>query len=469
MDWLVDRVFPFRRLTIWLGLLLLVVVVLALALTALLVLPSLDSSLVDNRVETVARSAQQSSATFQTNFENALRGASGTPDTDALAVAYGNLTNTDAAVYQLLGAQLTPVTSLAPPTASAMAMAAATGTGVHAGVITVGDRRFAQAAYPMDIAGTRYVVTLSSSLADVDQSVQLTIRRSALGALIAIPLAVGIGALAAALLTRRLRRLERSAREISHGHLDEAIRDRGRDEIGDLAVALDRMRDEIAATDAARRAFVANASHELRTPVFALAGFLELLVDEQDEATRQRFLATMQDQVDRLTRLATDLLDLSRLDAGKVPLEHVPIELAAIAERTAGDHAAVATQRGATIAVDAVSAIAIGDEARIGQIVRVLVDNALRHNPEGVALRIATGSDAVAAWIAVEDSGPRIPDAEAAAIFTRFARGSGAGEGSGLGLAIASELATRMGGRLVLDQSGARKAFRLELAADAGG
>ena len=75
MDWLVDRVFPFRRLTVWLGLLLLVVIVLALALTAVLVLPSLDDSLVSNRVDTVARSAGQSAATFQTNFENALQGA----------------------------------------------------------------------------------------------------------------------------------------------------------------------------------------------------------------------------------------------------------------------------------------------------------------------------------------------------------------------------------------------------------
>ena len=468
MDWLVDRVFPFRRLTVWLGLLLLIVILLALALTALLVLPSLDESLVSNRVDTVARSAGQSAATFQTNFENALQGASGSPDTDALAAAYGNLTNTDAAVYQLVGARLVPVTAPAPPTVSDVAIAAAQSSGVERGVVRLGGNRYAQAAYPMEVAGSRYVVTLSSSLADVDQSVRLTIRRSLLGALIAIPLAVVIGALAAALLTRRLRRLERSAREISHGRLDEPIRDRGKDEIGDLAVALDRMRDEIAATDAARRAFVANASHELRTPVFALAGFLELLVDEEDEATRARFLATMQDQVDRLTRLATDLLDLSRLDAGKVPLEHVPIELAAIAERTAMDLAAVAAKRGTTIAVEAVPALAVGDEARIGQIVRVLVDNAIRHNPEGVAIVVATAADDAAAWVEVRDSGPRIPDAEVAAIFTRFARGTGAGEGSGLGLAIASELAARMGGRLLLDQDGPRKAFRLELAADRG-
>ncbi|MGI9117868.1 MAG: sensor histidine kinase [Gaiellales bacterium] len=470
MDWLVDRVFPFRRLTIWLGLLLLVVIVLALALTAVLVLPTLDESLVSNRVDTVARSADQSAATFQSNFENALAGSAGSPDTDALTAAYGQLTNTDAAVYQVMGpTELVPVTAPTPPGGSAVAEAAATRPGIAKGVVSVGGTRMAQAAYPMEIAGTRYVVLLSSTLDDVDASVALTIRQSLIGALIAVPLAVVIGALAAALLTRRLRRLERSARQIAAGRLDEPIRDRGKDEIGDLAVALDRMRDEIAATDAARRAFVANASHELRTPVFALAGFLELLVDEDDEDTRRQFLATMQDQVGRLTKLATDLLDLSRLDAGKVPMEHEPIELAAIAERIAGDLAPLAAKSGAVLTVDAQPAMAVGDEARIGQITRVLIDNALRHNPAGVEIHVTTAHADGTAAIVVEDTGPRIPAEDEAAIFTRFARGTQAGEGSGLGLAIASELALRMGGRLVLDQRGARKAFRLELRADTDG
>ena len=468
MDWLVDRVFPFRRLTVWLCLLLLVVIVLALALTALLVLPSLEESLVGNRIDTVAKSAEQSAPTFQSNFENALNGAAGTPDTDAVTAAYGQLTNTDAAVYQALGpTNLVPVTAMAPQDPSTVALAAASGSGVHEGVVGSGSNRRAEASYAMTIGGTQYVVVLSSKLDDVDQSVTLTIRRSILGALIAVPLAVLIGAFAAALLARRLRRLERSARQIAAGRLDEPIRDRGRDEIGELASALERMRDEIAATDASRRAFVANASHELRTPVFALSGFLELLMDEEDEATRTQFLATMQDQVERLTKLATDLLDLSRLDAGKVPMEHEPIQLAAVAERIAGDLTPIAAKRGAAITVATVPAMAVGDEARIGQITRVLIDNAVRHNPEGVEIHVGTELADGTATIVVADTGPRIADEEVAAIFTRFSRGTRAGDGSGLGLAIASELAARMGGRLVLDQTGPRKAFRLELRADA--
>ena len=284
--------------------------------------------------------------------------------------------------------------------------------------------------------------------------------------MIALPLAVIVGALAAALLTRRIRRLERASSRIADGNLSEPIVDRGMDELGGLAVALDQMRNELASTDLARRAFVANASHELRTPVFALSGFLELLIDEEDEAMRKQFLATMQDQVERLTRLATDLLDLSRLDAGKFVVVREPVELAEAATRIALDLTPVANRRGATIVIETTPAMALGDETRIGQITRVLIDNAMRHNPEGVTIWVRTAQRGDATAVIVEDSGPPIPPAEAATIFSRFARGSGAGEGSGLGLAIASELADRMGGRLVLDQSGPHKLFRLELPAD---
>ena len=467
MDWLVDRIFPFRRLTVWLGVLVFGVSLITLLLTALLVLPSLDQSLVDERVDTVATAAESSAPAFASNFSNARRGALTTADTDSLTAAYGAITNAQATVYQVVaGDQLAAVTQPAPSSPGAVARRAASSTGVERGVGQRGDARVAEAAYTMQIGGTRYVVLLQSDLGNVDAAVALTQRRSVLGALLALPLAVAAGALGAALLTRRIRRLEQASTRIANGNLSTPIEDRGQDEINDLAMSLDRMRDELAATDAARRAFVANASHELRTPVFAISGFLELLLDEDDEEHRRSFLATMKDQVDRLTRLATDLLDLSRLDAGKVTIEREPVELSAVADSVARDLAPIAARRSVTLAVDPGAAMALGDETRIGQIARVLVDNAVRHNPVGVEILIASEREGAVARLRVEDSGPHIPDTEVTKIFTRFSRGSGAGEGSGLGLAIASELAERMGGRLFLDQSGPHKAFCLNLEAD---
>ncbi len=463
MDWLVDRVFPFRRLTVWLGALVLGVSALALILSVLLVLPSLDQGLVDQRVAGIAASAESTGPTFADNFAAAL----GSGREEDVVVAYGALTDSLVTVYEAPGdGTLQVVASMDEPGPSPVAAAALTAPGVQAGVTGRRPDRVAEAAFALRVDDGRYIVLLREPLDDVDAAVDLTWRRSLLGALIALPLAVLVGALAAALLTRRIRRLERASTRIAEGNLAAPIEDRGRDEIGQLAVSLDRMRGELERVDAARRAFVSNASHELRTPVFALSGYLELLLEEEDPATRQRFLGVMQDQIDRLTRLATDLLDLSRLDAGRIPVEREPVELAAVAEGVVRDLGPAAAKRSAVLRAEAAPAMALADETRIGQVARILVDNALRHNPEGVEVVVRTVAADGTAALVVEDSGPPIAAGEERAVFARFSRGTGAGEGSGLGLAIASELAERMGGRLVLDQTGPRKAFRVELAAD---
>ena len=112
---------------------------------------------------------------------------------------------------------------------------------------------------------------------------------------------------------------------IAEGKFDQPVVDHGEDELGELAAAFDRMRVQLAQLDTARKEFVANASHELRTPLFSLGGFLELMSDEDlDEETRAGFLATTREQVERLTRLSADLLDLSRMDAGRLHVESDP-------------------------------------------------------------------------------------------------------------------------------------------------
>src|SRR5438445_518280 len=148
---------------------------------------------------------------------------------------------------------------------------------------------------------------------------------------------------AAPAFARRSRRLEPVADRIGGGDFSEPVVDSGRDELGQLAAAFERMRQRLAQLDHARREFIANASHELRTPLFSLGGFLELMTDEQlDDETRVEFLATMREQVDRLTKLASELLDLSRLDAGHLSVEQEPVALARLAHTVADEFAAVA-------------------------------------------------------------------------------------------------------------------------------
>jgi signal transduction histidine kinase len=227
------------------------------------------------------------------------------------------------------------------------------------------------------------------------------------------------------------------------------------------------MRQRLVQLEHARREFIANASHELRTPIFSLGGFLELLDDEDlDDETRREFVATMHGQVERLTKLATDLLDLSRLDAGRLRIELEPVPLGSVAVALAEEFVAIARASGHSIDVSVPDRppIALGDEERVLQIGRVLVENALKHTPPGTPIRIRVGEAAGRAVLAVEDSGPGIPSEHAPHVFERFYRGEGTqASGSGLGLAIARELAEAMEGVLELDARTGRTVFALRL------
>jgi len=276
-------------------------------------------------------------------------------------------------------------------------------------------------------------------------------------------LLVGFGG--ASLFARRIRRLERAADRLAGGRFDEPLEDATTDELGELARAFDRMRLRLAQLDRARREFIANASHELRTPLFSLGGFLELFTDEElDEETRAEFLETMREQVERLTRLATDLLDLSRLDAGQLRVEREPIELSEVARALVHEFQGVARtgDRALELELDGAAAV-LGDDERALRIGRALVENALRHTPPGtrVVVRTAGGARPV---LEVTDDGPGIPPDELARVFERFYRGDGSlASGSGLGLAIAKELAERMSGTLEAESEAGHTVFRLVL------
>jgi signal transduction histidine kinase len=276
-----------------------------------------------------------------------------------------------------------------------------------------------------------------------------------------------VGYVAATIFARRIRRLERAADRIASGDFSEPVTDPGKDELGQLAAAFERMRLRLAQLEHARREFIANASHELRTPLFSLGGFLELMTDEAlDPTTQAEFMATMREQVERLTKLATDLLDLSRLDAGRLTVEHDPVDLTELADILVEEFHAVARSSGHVLGVDGSDpdATALGDEERALQIGRILVENALVHTPPGTRVRLGTARRNGSVLLTVEDEGPGIPAEHVGQVFDRFYRIEGSvASGSGLGLAIARELAELMGGALELHSSPGRTTFALVL------
>jgi signal transduction histidine kinase len=336
------------------------------------------------------------------------------------------------------------------------------GTPRH-GTVTKGDTTYAEAAVP--VLGGRYALLVR---APVELgNIRLVERRVLLAAGVALLIALLLGYGGARMFARRIRRLERAADRIANGRFDEPVVDSGGGELGALAAAFERMRVRLAHLDDARREFVANASHELRTPLFSLAGFLELLDDEElDEPTRLEFLSSMREQVDRLTKLASDLLDLTRLDSGRLTVAREPVDLAALAADLAEEFVPLATasEHRLSVAASDEAVLADADELRTLQLGRILVENALLHTPPGTPVELRTLERDGRAVLEVEDAGPGIRADEQQHLFERFFRLDGTrASGSGLGLAIAKQLAELMDGAIELESAPGRTVFSLVL------
>jgi signal transduction histidine kinase len=287
--------------------------------------------------------------------------------------------------------------------------------------------------------------------------------------------AVALAFLLASTLLRRLGRLRAAALRISAEGPDVSMpRDTGHDEVGDLARALARMQEELRRQESARRAFVATASHELRTPLTMLQGTMELLAEDLEEARpdvpdAQRQVATARRELQRLSTLAEELLDLSRLDAA-VALRSEAVELGELARAVVAEFGLRAGERDTAIEFvpPTGQCWGRGDPDAVARVVRILIDNALRYG-DGDAIRVTAGE---AATVEVADRGPGVPAEERDRIFERFYRGRvrGSEGGFGLGLAIGRELAERMGGTLTLaDRPGGGTRFTLSLPRSRGG
>jgi two-component system, OmpR family, sensor kinase len=257
------------------------------------------------------------------------------------------------------------------------------------------------------------------------------------------------------------------------------------DEVAELARTLDQMlraldeaRSETQQMVIAQREFVADASHELRTPLTSILANLELLEvslsrEQEGQDERGEMIDSALRSSRRMSRLVSDLLLLARADAGRsAPRRRV--ELPEIAGAAVAEAMPVADRH--PISADmSDSAEVIGNPDELHRMVANLIDNAMRHTPEGTPIHIKVGTDDGSAVVEVTDEGPGLPGALGDQIFERFVRGSGPADlsrnaGSGLGLAIVHAVATSHGGTVVAGSSpsgGARFTVRVPLASDA--
>ena len=225
--------------------------------------------------------------------------------------------------------------------------------------------------------------------------------------------------------------------------------------------ALVPIRESLAAQrDALRhqREFAADASHELRTPLTVIRSSVDHLRRHADKPVREvgDALVDIEAEVGQLTSLVDDLLLLARSDSGAINLERVPIHLDDVAADAAAALAQPAAAAGVQVEIDPEPTPALGDPARLRQLVMILVDNAIRHSPRGAAVRVVVRPTGDTARVAVEDAGPGVRIEDRARVFDRFWRAPGApAGGTGLGLAIAKWIAEHHEGSISVDRSAA--------------
>jgi two-component system OmpR family sensor kinase/two-component system sensor histidine kinase QseC len=251
-----------------------------------------------------------------------------------------------------------------------------------------------------------------------------------------------------------LQRVAAAARERNERHLDPLPLAGMPAEVEPLVASFNALLARLASAFEAQRAFVADAAHELRSPLTALKLQLGLARDATSPEQRQVALERLRNGIDRASRLVEQLLALARAEPDATTAL-VPVDLVALARHAIADAAPLATQHGATIALQAVGPLPVaGDESALRSLLRNLLDNAVLHGGPAPRIEVAIESSVDGVRLRVDDSGPGIPPKERERVFARFHRREGsAAEGSGLGLAIVRAVATRHGAHLTLGEA----------------
>ena len=269
-----------------------------------------------------------------------------------------------------------------------------------------------------------------------------------------------LGALIWFLVGRGLRPLERLAREVATRRADslDALPLAGiPDEARPLVRALNELLEQLRHAMSAQRAFVADAAHELRTPLAALQIQLQLCERARDDATRAAALGELRTGLGRATHLVQQLLTLAREEPGEgVAARRERVVLAELARKSLADHAALAGERGIDLGAELLDdgLATMGEAAALRTLAGNLIDNAVRYTPRGGRVDVSVGQDEGRYWLRVDDSGPGIPPEERERVLDRFYRPAGQEEsGSGLGLAIVRSIALRHDAPVVLNAS----------------
>ncbi|MDZ7728933.1 MAG: HAMP domain-containing sensor histidine kinase [Dehalococcoidia bacterium] len=254
-----------------------------------------------------------------------------------------------------------------------------------------------------------------------------------------------------------LRNIARAARSVARGNYRQRVPATGPREVRDLAANFNRMTGEVQSSQQTLRDFLANISHELKTPLTSIRGFSEAVLDGtiDDEEGIRRSARIINDESGRVLRLVEELLDLSRIESGQVPMRKEPMELDELFEHLSVLFGLRSEESGVRLEISNTSSgRVIGDFDRLEQVLNNLLDNAFRHTPGGGLIRLAARDvHEGAIQVTVSDSGSGIPEEDIPHLFDRFYRAKSTGNGAarsgyGLGLSISREIVRAHGGEI---------------------
>lgn len=270
---------------------------------------------------------------------------------------------------------------------------------------------------------------------------------------VSLILAAGIGRS----FYRPVKRVTEAAQQMADGTYDQHVPVEGPPELKRMARAFNAMSSQVRLSQQRLRDFVADVSHELKSPLTSINGFAQALLDgtAADEPTRTRAAEIIRDESRRVASQVDELLDLSRIQAGQIVFSMDAVCIGDVLNQAAEVFGFKSDERGMTIAREVQPGLQVrGDSDRLEQVVSNLLDNALKHGPEGSTVRLSA-SRVEQGWIelSVADEGPGIPEDKIGHVFERFYQGTGVRTGAGLGLAIAREIVVAHGGSIAVSNA----------------
>lgn len=304
-------------------------------------------------------------------------------------------------------------------------------------------------------------VILYSPITGVNDTSQNMMKIYLGAAFLGILISIGIGVLLSKQITQPIKRVCEITSSIAKGQFDERVEIHSKDELSILASSINHMTQRLSELEKMRRNFVANVSHELRSPLTSIQGYIDVLLQgkSKNQLDEKAYLQILQKETHRLSRLVNDLLEISRFDSQTAQFNMDEFPLRSIIDRSMTSLRIQTAAKGLIIHTNLPSDLPLcyGDEDRIEQVIYNLLDNAIRYSPEGGEINISSSLIDDKVWVDIADSGPGIPSQDLQHIWERFyrvdkSRSRNEG-GTGLGLAIVKEIIESHGGQVLVEST----------------